>query len=170
MRFYTYTKKNIIHRDIKSQNIFITIDNVIRIGDFGLAKKLKKNNTRKSMISKAGTDCYMAPEVLRGDTYGKPADIWSLGCVVHELCTLVFMWMNEVPVGLLSLSNADFLGKFVSSITNEDYKFFRDLLHLILVKDPRKRIKIAALLRKLKEKKREILENNSPLHDSSSIS
>ncbi len=65
-------KKNIIHRDIKSQNIFITKDNVIRIGDFGLAKKIKKNATRKSVITKVGTDCYMAPEVLRGDNYGKP--------------------------------------------------------------------------------------------------
>jgi serine/threonine protein kinase len=76
----------------------------------------------------------MAPEVLRGDNYGKPADIWSLGCVIHELCTLIFMWMNEVPIGLLSLTSSDYLTKFTSLIINEEYKFFKDLLPHILLK------------------------------------
>lgn len=66
--------KNIIHRDIKSQNIFFTKDEVLRIGDFGLAKKIKKFN-RNSMMTKVGTDCYMAPELIRGEKYGKPVYI-----------------------------------------------------------------------------------------------
>ena len=63
--------RNIIHRDIKSQNIFFTKDNIVRIGDFGLAKKIKKNR-RTTLMTKVGTDSYMAPEVIKGENYGKP--------------------------------------------------------------------------------------------------
>lgn len=63
--------KNIIHRDLKSQNIFLTKSNILRIGDFGLAKKIKKNN-RNTYMTKVGTDSYMAPEVMQGENYGKP--------------------------------------------------------------------------------------------------
>lgn len=67
---YYLHNKNIVHRDIKSQNIFLTKANILRIGDFGLAKKIKKN--RNSCVTKVGTDCYMAPEIVRGEKYGKP--------------------------------------------------------------------------------------------------
>jgi NIMA (never in mitosis gene a)-related kinase len=64
---YLHNKK-IIHRDIKSQNIFIKRNGCLRIGDFGLAKKIKNRNT---LMTKVGTDSYMAPEVIQGETYGK---------------------------------------------------------------------------------------------------
>lgn len=67
--------RNIIHRDIKSQNIFLTKNGVIRIGDFGLAKKLKKNNRHNTYMTKVGTDCYMAPEIMQGEKYGKPVSL-----------------------------------------------------------------------------------------------
>ncbi len=64
--------RDILHRDIKSQNIFLT-KNQVRIGDFGLAKKIKKRkNLRNSYMTRVGTDCYMAPEVMQGENYGKP--------------------------------------------------------------------------------------------------
>lgn len=66
--------KNIIHRDIKSQNIFLTKYNTLRIGDFGLAKKMKRNH-KNTYMTRVGTDSYMAPEVYRGEKYGKPVKI-----------------------------------------------------------------------------------------------
>jgi NIMA (never in mitosis gene a)-related kinase len=124
--------RDIIHRDIKSQNIFLTKNNIIRIGDFGLAKKLKKKNNRKSYMTKVGTDCYMAPEILQGENYGKPADIWSLGCVLHELCTLNFMWMQDVPAGLKILTKKDEMPDFFDEIKNEQ-EFFRSMLKNIFI-------------------------------------
>ena len=44
------------------------------------------------------------------------------------------MWMNEVSIGLLSLSNCDYLQKYLNAITNEEYEFFKELLNHILVK------------------------------------
>jgi NIMA (never in mitosis gene a)-related kinase len=125
--------RNIIHRDIKSQNIFLTKNNIVRIGDFGLAKKLKKNKRVMSYMTKVGTDCYMAPEVMQGETYGKSADVWSLGCVIHEVCTLSFMWMHDTTVGLASLTQKEYLDSFLNQINNDDYCFVVDLLKNIFV-------------------------------------
>lgn len=124
--------RNIIHRDVKSQNIFLTKYNTIRIGDFGLAKKLKKNK-RISYMTKVGTDCYMAPEVMKGEIYGKPADIWSLGCVIHELCTLNFMWMTDISIGLSSLTKKDSIDAFLDEINNNEHIFVKQILRHIFV-------------------------------------
>merc|ERR1711998_131241 len=53
-------ERNILHRDIKSANVFLTKKGNVRIGDLGLARKAKKT----AALTKCGTDCYMAPEVI----------------------------------------------------------------------------------------------------------
>jgi len=68
--------KNIIHRDIKSQNIFLTAENEVRIGDFGLAKNIKNFKSKHMNMTKVGTDCYMAPEIIEGAKYGKSVNIF----------------------------------------------------------------------------------------------
>lgn len=77
----------VIHRDIKPDNIFL-LDNgkVIKLGDFGLAKMLtSQNDFAKTYV---GTPYYMSPEVLMDNPYSPVCDIWSLGCVLFELCNL----------------------------------------------------------------------------------
>lgn len=77
----------VIHRDIKPDNIFLLNNgNSIKIGDFGLAKML----TSQSEFAKTyvGTPYYMSPEVLMDNPYSPKCDIWSLGCVLYELCSL----------------------------------------------------------------------------------
>jgi len=76
----------IIHRDLKPANIFISSENSLKIGDFGLARCLDRSSEMAS--TKCGTPCYMAPEILYGQPYNHRADLWSLGCVLYELCTL----------------------------------------------------------------------------------
>jgi len=74
---------NVIHRDLKTQNILLTKDLTIKIADFGLAKNL---STLSKMASTwCGTPITMAPEVIERKKYTFSADIWSLGCILYEL-------------------------------------------------------------------------------------
>lgn len=78
--------QKILHRDIKSQNIFLTRNNIVKLGDFGIAKILE--NTMELAKTCVGTPYYLSPEICENKPYDSKSDIWSLGCVLYELATL----------------------------------------------------------------------------------
>ena len=78
--------QHILHRDLKSQNIFLTQGGVVKLGDFGIAKVLA--HTAAEAITMIGTPLYLAPEVCHSQPYGMKADVWSLGVVLYELLAL----------------------------------------------------------------------------------
>ena len=88
-------KHNIIHRDIKPQNIFLSPNGDYKLGDFGIAKTVEKT----SGGTKIGTYEYMAPEVYHDQPYGSTVDIYSLGMVLYWL-------LNERRTPFLSLPPA----------------------------------------------------------------
>jgi serine/threonine protein kinase len=78
--------RKIVHRDLKSQNVFLTAMNTIKLGDFGISKILK--NTHQLLSSFVGTWYYISPEIIRGKLYSFKTDIWSLGVILYEMCAL----------------------------------------------------------------------------------
>ncbi|EFO60784.1 Kinase, NEK [Giardia lamblia P15] len=92
MHSQSVTNNTVVHRDLKPGNILFT-DTHIKLGDFGLARE---TSGKSRMTTCTGTPVYMAPEVQRGDFYGTAADIWSLGCIILEICTLKpIPWSTE---------------------------------------------------------------------------
>ncbi|PKA51796.1 Mitogen-activated protein kinase kinase kinase 1 [Apostasia shenzhenica] len=78
-------ERNVVHRDIKCANILVHANGSVKLADFGLAKEISKFNVLKSC---KGSVYWMAPEVVHPrKTYGRAADIWSLGCTVLEMLT-----------------------------------------------------------------------------------
>ncbi|CAF2752766.1 unnamed protein product [Rotaria sp. Silwood2] len=78
--------KNILHRDLKTQNIFLTKNDVVKVGDLGIARVLKSGNEFATTM--VGTPYYMSPEIFSRKPYGQKSDIWALGCCVYEMTTL----------------------------------------------------------------------------------
>jgi mitogen-activated protein kinase 15 len=78
---------DIIHRDLKPSNIFINSNSHVKLGDFGLARTLEHNSKMKGIVTDyVATRWYRAPEMLlAGQRYGKPIDMWSVGCILYEL-------------------------------------------------------------------------------------
>lgn len=77
---------NILHRDLKTLNIFLTKENKVKIGDLGVAKILE--SLENFATSKVGTPYYLSPEVCEDRPYNDRSDIWSLGCILYEICAL----------------------------------------------------------------------------------
>lgn len=77
-------EKGICHRDLKVANTFLAEDGSIKIGDMNVSKKLHKGQLQTQI----GTPYYMSPEIWHNRPYDAKSDIWSLGCMIYELCAL----------------------------------------------------------------------------------
>ncbi len=75
-------KQNVVHRDIKPGNIFISEFGEYKLGDFGISREVEKTN---ATMSQKGTKSYMAPEMIRMEKYGKNVDLYALGLTMYEL-------------------------------------------------------------------------------------
>ena len=77
-------KSDIIHRDLKSANIFLTIKGTVKIGDLNINKIIGKSMA----ITQTGTPYYASPEIWNDHPYDYKCDIWSAGCIIYEMASL----------------------------------------------------------------------------------
>ncbi|MBP7578256.1 MAG: PQQ-binding-like beta-propeller repeat protein [Candidatus Obscuribacter sp.] len=80
-------KRGVIHQDVKADNIFITNEGDLKIGDFGLARLLVGRVYLNSATKGMGTPAYMSPELCRGEQQDHRSDIYSMGILFFEMCT-----------------------------------------------------------------------------------
>lgn len=92
--------RHILHRDIKSDNILVSTDGKIKLADFGYATQLTTESENR--VSKVGTVCWMAPEMIRGKMkYNNKVDVWSFGIFVVELAQGEPPYISETQIRVL---------------------------------------------------------------------
>nr|GAT44126.1 predicted protein [Mycena chlorophos] len=93
--------KNVLHRDLKGENILVETSGVCKISDFGISRTLEAQHQAHTELK--GTVYWMAPEVVdaRKQGYGSKVDIWSLGCVLLEMWTGEHPWAGEEVIAVM---------------------------------------------------------------------
>ena len=133
-------EKKIIHRDLKSGNIFLMKNGFVKLGDFGIAKNFQRTiDKAKTMV---GTPYYLSPEMIESKPYDSKSDIWSLGVLLYEMMTF------KMPF------NANSLASLIIKITRGNYipppviytKDLRELVSKCLTLDPKNRPTIKEIL------------------------
>ena len=147
---------NIIHRDIKPQNIFLTASNRIKLGDFGVSAQLL--STFKYAITSAGTIEYCSPEIVNGELHNFKTDMWSLGVTFYQLLSgrLPFEAMNRYAVIPKIVE-----GKF-EEIKGREGEFVNTIYSLINL-NPKERPSAAEILQKnfIKKRAMDYLKENN---------
>ena len=127
----------IVHRDLKLENIFIKYKNNekteydIKLGDYGISIRL--NSLNQTIYEIIGTPRYMAPEIIKEESYDGKCDLWSLGVLIYLLL------FKEFPIK--QIAKASSIEKFdQKSLKASGNELLDDLIKKLLEKDPGKRI------------------------------
>ncbi|XP_042307932.1 serine/threonine-protein kinase Nek4 isoform X2 [Sceloporus undulatus] len=134
-------EKHILHRDLKTQNVFLTRSNIIKVGDLGIARVLENQYDMASTL--IGTPYYMSPELFSNKPYNYKSDVWALGCCAYEMATLKHAFnakdMNSLVYRIIE-------GKLPPM--PKDYSIqLKELIRTMLSKKPEERPSVRSILR-----------------------
>lgn len=139
--------RKILHRDLKTQNIFLCTDEndksrkTVKLGDFGIAKILQ--STLECARTAIGTPYYLSPELCEDKPYNNKSDIWSLGCVLYEICTLQHAFEAQNMKGLV----VKILRGQYQPISSTYSRNLKEVIDRMLQKDPNKRPSVNQILK-----------------------
>ena len=131
--------KNIAHRDLKLENIYLNEDFNVKLGDFGFCH----SSDKQTLLSTSCGSCfYVAPEIIRGEQYdGKKADVWSLGIVLFVISVGALPWSETNQIRLFEqIERADY--KIPNFVSRE----IQDIIRMCLKVDPNERPDIGTLM------------------------
>lgn len=136
---YVHQRK-ILHRDVKTQNVFLTSDGQVKLGDFGIARTL--SSTYDQAKTFVGTPYYLSPELILERPYDHRSDVWAIGVVLYELLTLRHPFNASDMKGLMQR----ILKVQYDPIPTMYSAEIRNLVPKLLVKDPARRIRLSEIL------------------------
>lgn len=132
--------RKILHRDVKSQNIFLTKNGLVKLGDFGIAKCLDLTIDKVKTI--VGTPYYLSPELLQNRPYSFKNDIWALGVLLYEMCCLKMPFeAPNLPILSLKIIKCQY-----TPISDRYSKELRALVSNCLNVDPARRPSVKEIL------------------------
>ena len=137
---YMHTN-NVLHRDLKTQNIFLTGNGRLVLGDLGISKVLSEGDLARTCI---GTPYYMSPEIFKNKPYSYKSDVWALGCVLYEMTTLNHAFDAQSINGL---AQKIIKGRY-PPISSKYSRYLGQLIGEMLMLDPKKRPDMDQILKK----------------------
>jgi NIMA (never in mitosis gene a)-related kinase len=133
----------VIHRDLKTQNVFVSASQELKIGDFGISRVLLHSD--ELARTSIGTPYYLAPEICHGRPYDNKADLWSLGCILYELCCLKRPYEADSLIALLHrISTCEY-----EQIPEQYSPELASMVALLLKKNPEDRPALSWILQEL---------------------